>query len=195
MSVINKLAAFVWFFVFLLPNLIQDIFVQAKNNDLHNLISLGFTWRYLDFFYQIFSWSFPIEFFWKILEVLIVFCPFLNWRLLIQKCGWAGVEHYVQTHITEPPCLIFNLSFLLLNQFLCLWSKLNENKVFLITSNFYLILLVTFMRKYSRKSCQVWKIYRKKITDHFYDPIQMSNKISFTFKTNLTSIRNVIAKQ
>ena len=28
-------------------------------------------------------------------------------RHLSQKCGWAGSELYVRTHLTEPPCCVF----------------------------------------------------------------------------------------
>ena len=26
--------------------------------------------------------------------------------IICQECEWAGSEHYVQTHITEPPCFL-----------------------------------------------------------------------------------------
>ena len=35
-----------------------------------------------------------------------VFYLFLFGRHLCQKCGWAGSELDVQTHITEPPCFV-----------------------------------------------------------------------------------------
>ena len=28
---------------------------------------------------------------------------------LSQECWWAGSEHYLRTHITEPPCCVFKL--------------------------------------------------------------------------------------
>ena len=33
-------------------------------------------------------------------------------RQLCQNCGWAGSEPFVQSHITEPPCLIYEQTFL-----------------------------------------------------------------------------------
>ena len=33
-------------------------------------------------------------------------------RQLCQKCGWALSEHYVRTHITEPPCFKSNVKHL-----------------------------------------------------------------------------------
>ena len=45
-------------------------------------------------------------FFWKILEFLgFSICSWFD-RHLCQKCGWAGSERHVQTHITEPLGLV-----------------------------------------------------------------------------------------
>ena len=45
-------------------------------------------------------------FFLKNIWIFGVFYLFLFGRHLCQKCGWAGSELDVRTHITEPPCLI-----------------------------------------------------------------------------------------
>ena len=38
-------------------------------------------------------------------------------RQLCQNCGWAGSELYVQSHFTEPPCIIESQIFLLFHTF------------------------------------------------------------------------------
>ena len=45
------------------------------------------------------------SYFRKILKSFKVFYPILIWYTIKLKCGCAGSEFYVQTHITEPACL------------------------------------------------------------------------------------------
>ena len=53
----------------------------------------------------------PLAWIYRIL--LVVYWMMCFWKCSItssfgsqlsQECGWAGSEHYVHTHITEPPC-------------------------------------------------------------------------------------------
>ena len=52
-----------------------------------------------------------IQFFWKILYFLVFSICSSFGRQLCQNCGWAGLEPYVRSHITESTCFIHSPIF------------------------------------------------------------------------------------